>query len=148
VVALDVEKVFDRVNHDKLRRVVKRRVADRGVWPRIERARKAGALPAEGREAPVEGPPQGGPVSPLLTNLLRDGRDQEWARRGHRFGRDADDCHSSVTSVRAGPRVLARVPRCLARRLTVADKGGGPAGAPDVAGRHLHRAAAEPAPGA
>jgi Group II intron, maturase-specific domain/Reverse transcriptase (RNA-dependent DNA polymerase) len=70
----------------------------------------------------VLGTPSGGPVSPLLANRLLDGLDKELARRGHRFVRDADDGHIHVKSVRAGPRVLARVTRFLARRLKLAVK--------------------------
>ena len=117
VVALDVEKCVDRVNHDTLRSGVKQRGADRRVWQRIDRDLKAGARTAAGLEATGAGPPPGGPVSPLLANLLRDGLDKALERRGHRFVCDADACPLSVTSVRAGQRVRARVPRFLERRL-------------------------------
>jgi RNA-directed DNA polymerase len=117
VVDLDLEKCFDRVHHDKLMRRVKARVADRRVVQLIARSLKAGALPDAGLEATVEGRPQGGPVSPLLANLLLDELDQEVERRRHRFVRDADDCHIYVRSVRAGQRVLARVTRFVERRL-------------------------------
>jgi RNA-directed DNA polymerase len=120
VVDLDLEKFFDRVNHDKLMSVVKKRVADRRVLQLIDRYLKAGALTDEGLEATVEGTPQGGPLSPLLTNLLLDGLDQELERRGHRFVRYADDCNIYVKSVRAGQRVLASVTRFLERRLKLA----------------------------
>jgi RNA-directed DNA polymerase len=120
VVDLDLEKFFDRVNHDKLMSLVKARVADRRVLQLIDRYLKAGALTDEGLEATVEGTPQGGPLSPLLANLLLDGLDQELERRGHRFVRDADDCNIYVKSVRAGQRVLARVTRFLERRLKLA----------------------------
>ena len=122
VVDLDVEQVFDRVNHEKLMRLVNARVADRRVVPRIDRDLKAGALTDEGLEATVEGTPQGGPLSPLRANLLLDGLDRELERRGHRFVRDADDGTMYVTSARAGQRVLASVTRCLARRLKRAVK--------------------------
>ena len=120
MVDLDLEKFFDRVNHDKLMSLVKQRVAERRVLQLIDRYLKAGALTGEGLEATLEGTPQGGPLSPLLANLLRDGLDKELERRGHRFVRDADDCHIYVKSARAGPRVLARVTRFLARRLKLA----------------------------
>ena len=120
VVDLDLEKFFDRVNHDKLMSLVKKRVADRRVLPLIDRYRKAGALTDEGLEATVEGTPQGGPLSPLLTNLLLDGLDKELERRGHRFVRYADDCNIYVKSVRAGQRVLASVTRVLERRRKLA----------------------------
>jgi group II intron reverse transcriptase/maturase len=120
VVDLDLENFVDRVHQDKLMRLVKERVADRRVLQRIDRDRKAGALTDEGLEATVEGTPPGGPLSPRLANLRLDELDQELARRGHRCVRDADDRHSVVNSARAGQRVLARVPRCLARRLQLA----------------------------
>lgn len=120
MVDLDLEKFFDRVNHDKLMSLVKQRVADRRVLQLIDRYLKAGALTEEGWEATPEGTPQGGPLSPLLANLLLDGLDQELERRGHRFVRYADDCNIYVKSARAGQRVLASVTRFLARRLKLA----------------------------
>jgi RNA-directed DNA polymerase len=120
MVDLDLEKFFDRVNHDKLMSLVKGRVADRRGLQLIDRYLKAGALTDEGLEATVEGTPQGGPLSPLLANLLLDGLDRELERRGHRFVRYADDCNIYVKSARAGRRVLASVTRFLARRLRLA----------------------------
>jgi retron-type reverse transcriptase len=92
VVDLDLEKFFDRVNHDKLMSLVTQRVADRRVLQLIDRYLKAGALTDEGLEATREGTPQGGPLSPLLANLLLDGLDKELERRGHRFVRYAFEC--------------------------------------------------------
>jgi RNA-directed DNA polymerase len=120
VVDRDLEKFFDRVNQDTLMSLVKERVADRRVRRRIDRSLKAGALTDEGLEATGEGPPPGGPWSPLLAHLLLDELDQEVARRGQRFVRDADDGTIFVKSARAGQRVVARVTRCLARRLKLA----------------------------
>ena len=117
VVDLDLEKFFDRVNQDKLMSLVKERVRDRRGLQLIDRYLKAGALTGEGFEATTEGTPQGGPLSPLLANLLLDGFDKELERRGHRCVRDADDSHIYVKSARAGHRVLASVSRFLARRL-------------------------------
>jgi RNA-directed DNA polymerase len=117
VVDLDLERFFDRVNHDKLMSLVRERVSDRRVLKLIDRYLKAGALTAEGFEATLEGTPQGGPLSPLLANLLLDGFDKELERRGHRFVRYADDCNIYVRSARAGGRVLASVTRYLERRL-------------------------------
>ena len=122
VVALALEQFFDRVNQEKLMRLAKERVADRRVLKRIDRYRKAGAMTEAGFEATVEGTPPGGPLSPLLANLRLDERDKAVERRGHRFGRDADDRHIVVQSARAGQRVLASVTRCLAKRLTRAVK--------------------------
>jgi RNA-directed DNA polymerase len=117
VVALDVEKCFDRVNHATLMRVVKQRVADRRVLPLIDRDLTAGARTDEGLEATGEGTPPGGPRSPVRAHLRLDGLDQEWERRGHRCVREADDGNLDVQSVRAGQRVLASVTRVWARRL-------------------------------
>jgi RNA-directed DNA polymerase len=117
VVDLDLEKFFDRVNHDKLMRLVKDRVKDRRGLQLIDRYLKAGALTGDGFEATTEGTPQGGPLSPLLANLLLDGFDKELERRGHRCVRYADDSNIYVKSARAGHRVLASVSRFLERRL-------------------------------
>jgi RNA-directed DNA polymerase len=117
VVDLDLDKFFDRVNHDKLMSRVKERVTDRRVLELIDRYLKAGALTGDGFEATPEGTPQGGPVSPLLANLLLDGLDRELEKRGHRFVRYADDCNIYVRSARAGARVLASVTRYLKRQL-------------------------------
>jgi RNA-directed DNA polymerase len=120
VVDLDLEKFFDRVNHDKLMSLAKKRVADRRVLQLIDRYLKAGALTDAGLEATGEGTPQGGPLSPLLANLLLDGLDKELEHRGHRFVRYADDCNIYVKSVRAGQRVQTSVTRFLERRLKLA----------------------------
>jgi RNA-directed DNA polymerase len=117
VVDLDLDKCFDRVHHDKVMSLVKERVRDRRVRPLIDRYLKAGALTGDGFEATGEGTPQGGPLSPLLANLLRDRFDKELERRGHRFVRYADESNIYVQSARAGQRVLASVTRFLARRL-------------------------------
>ena len=121
VVDMDLEKFFDRVNHDKLMCRVKQRVDDKRILTLINRYLKAGAM-VEGRhEASAEGTPQGGPLSPLLANLLLDDLDKELARRGLRFVRYADDCNIYVKSKRAGERVLASITRWLKKvlKLTV-----------------------------
>jgi RNA-directed DNA polymerase len=117
VVDLDLEKFFDRVNHDKLMSLVRARVSDRRVLKPIERYLKAGAVTSEGFEATLEGTPQGGPLSPLLANLLLDGMDKELERRRHRFVRYADDCNIYVRSVRAGERVMVSITRFLETKL-------------------------------
>jgi RNA-directed DNA polymerase len=122
VVDLDVAQCCARGNDAKLMRVVKQRVADRRVWQRLDRDRKAGALTDEGLEVTGEGRPPGGPWSPWRATLRLDGVDQAVERRGHRCVRSADDGTIDVQSVRAGPRVLARVTRFLARRLKWAVK--------------------------
>jgi RNA-directed DNA polymerase len=117
VVDIDLEKFFDRVNHDILMGLVAKRVHDRRILRLIRGFLTAGAL-ADGLAGPTdEGTPQGGPLSPLLSNLMLDVLDRELERRGHRFARYADDCNIYVRSRRAGERVMASVERFLARRL-------------------------------
>ena len=117
VVDLDLEKFFDRVNHDVLMSRVARRVDDKRVLGLIRRFLTAGLM-AEGvcvrRE---EGTPQGGPLSPLLANILLDDMDKELERRGHCFCRYADDLNIYVASVKAGERVMASVTVFLEKRL-------------------------------
>jgi RNA-directed DNA polymerase len=118
VVDIDLEKFFDRVNHDVLLSRVRRRVKDRRVVSLIHRFLKAGVLTLEGSVEPTaEGTPQGGPLSPLLTNLLLDEFDKELEKRGHRFVRYADDANIYVRSRQAGERVMASVTRFLKRKL-------------------------------
>jgi RNA-directed DNA polymerase len=117
VVDIDLEKFFDQVNHDILMGLVAKRVADRRILRLIRGFLTAGVL-ANGLVGPTdEGTPQGGPLSPLLSNLMLDVLDRELERRGHRFARYADDCNIYVCSRRAGERVMATVQRFLARRL-------------------------------
>lgn len=118
VVDIDLEKFFDRVNHDVLMSRVRRRVKDRRVVTLIHRFLKAGVLTLEGNVEPTaEGTPQGGPLSPLLANLLLDELDKELEKRGHRFARYADDANIYVRSRQAGERVMASVTRFLERKL-------------------------------
>jgi RNA-directed DNA polymerase len=118
VVDIDLEKFFDRVNHDVLLSRVRRRVQDRRGLTLIHRFLKAGVLTLEGSVEPtVEGTPQGGPLSPLLANLLLDELDRELEKRGHRFARYADDANIYVRSRQAGARVMASVRRFLERKL-------------------------------
>jgi len=118
VVDLDLEKFFDRVNHDVLMHRVRERVTDRRVVTLIHRFLKAGVFTLEGMVEPTgEGTPQGGPLSPLLANLLLDDLDRELEKRGHRFVRYADDGNIYVRSRQAGERVMASVTRFLQRRL-------------------------------
>jgi len=108
---------FDRVNHDILMGLVAKRVADARILRLIRGFLTCGVL-ADGLVGPTdEGTPQGGPLSPLLSNLMLDELDKELERRGHCFARYADDCNIYVRSVRAGERVMASVERFLARRL-------------------------------
>jgi RNA-directed DNA polymerase len=113
VVDLDLEKFFDRVNHDILMSRLARRVGDKRLLRIIRRFLEAGMLQDGVCVDRHEGTPQGGPLSPLLANLLLDDLDRELERRGHRFCRYADDCNIYVRSQAAGERVLASVTRYL-----------------------------------
>jgi RNA-directed DNA polymerase len=117
VVDLDLEKFFDRVNHDKLMSLVKERVSDWRVCRLIRRYLQAGMLTGDVYMPRSEGTPQGGPLSPLLANLLLDKLDRELEKRGHRFVRYADDVSIYVQSERAGRRVLHSVSRYLTKKL-------------------------------
>lgn len=117
VVDIDLEKFFDRVNHDRLMARVAVRIADKRVLKLIRAFLNAGVM-EDGLVHPVEeGTPQGGPLSPLLSNLVLDELDQELERRGHHFCRYADDCNIYVRSRRAGERVMASVSRFLTSKL-------------------------------
>lgn len=117
VVDLDLEKFFDRVNHDVLMGRIARRVEDKRVLKLIRAFLNAGVL-ENGLVSPTdEGTPQGGPLSPLLSNLLLDELDRELERRGLRFVRYADDCNIYVASRRAGERVKTSVTQFLAKKL-------------------------------
>jgi group II intron reverse transcriptase/maturase len=115
VVDVDLEKFFDRVNHDILMERLARRVADRAVLRLIRRYLQAGLMDGGVVMQRYEGTPQGGPLSPLLANVLLDEVDRELERRGHRFVRYADDCNVYVRSQRAGQRVLAGLRRLYDR---------------------------------
>lgn len=116
-VDMDLEKFFDRVNHDLLMGRVAKRVEDKRLLKLIRAFLNAGVM-ENGLVSPSEeGTPQGGPLSPLLSNLLLDDLDQELERRGHRFVRYADDCNIYVRSRRAGERVMRSVTRFLTDKL-------------------------------
>lgn len=117
VVDLDLEKFFDRVNHDMLMSRVARRVKDKRVLRLIRDYLRAGLLKDGLVSQRVEGTPQGGPLSPLLSNILLDDLDKELERRGHAFCRYADDCNIYVRTRRSGERVLASVTRFLEHQL-------------------------------
>ncbi len=109
VVDLDLEKFFDRVNHDMLMARVVRKVKDERVLELIRRYLEAGLMEGGVVSARTEGTPQGGPLSPLLSNILLTDLDRELEKRGHRFCRYADDCNIYVGSERAGQRVMKAI---------------------------------------
>ncbi len=117
VVDLDIEKFFDRVNHDILMSRLARKIKDKRLLHLIRRYLQSGVM-ERGVVSPTrEGTPQGGPLSPLLSNILLDELDKELERRGHKFCRYADDCNVYVRSRRAGERVMASIAKFLDTRL-------------------------------
>jgi RNA-directed DNA polymerase len=117
VVDIDLEKFFDRVNHDLLLGLLAKRITDKRVLKLIRAFLNAGVM-ENGLVSPIdEGTPQGGPLSPLLSNIVLDVLDRELEKRGHRFARYADDCNIYVRSRRAGERVMASITRFLTERL-------------------------------
>ncbi|MEN8184921.1 MAG: group II intron reverse transcriptase/maturase [Myxococcota bacterium] len=118
VVDIDLEKFFDRVHHQRLLARLAQRVPDRRLLVLIGRMLKAKVTMPDGVKVSTdEGVPQGGPLSPLLSNIVLDELDSELERRGHRFVRYADDCNIYVRSERAGQRVMASVTSFIERRL-------------------------------
>jgi RNA-directed DNA polymerase len=117
VVDIDLEKFFDQVNHDALMARVGRVVKDRRVKRLIHLSLISGVMVEGVVVASDEGTPQGGPLSPLLSNIMLDDLDKELERRGHRFVRYADDCNIYVRSARAGERVMNRVKQFIEQKL-------------------------------
>ena len=118
VVDMDLEKFFDRVNHDRLMSRLEQRVKDRRLVQLIRQMLEAKVVMPDGVVVNTEeGTPQGGPLSPLLSNIVLDELDEELSQRGLHFVRYADDCNIYVRSERAGQRVMASVSRFIERRL-------------------------------
>ncbi len=117
VVDIDLEKFFDRVNHDRLMRTLYGRIADERVRKLIRAYLNAGVLEDGLVKPSEEGTPQGGPLSPLLSNIVLDELDKELERRGHAFVRYADDCNIYVRSASAGRRVMESISDFISRKL-------------------------------
>lgn len=117
VVDMDLERFFDRVNHDRLMSRLALRIGDKRVLRLIRAYLRAGILENGLVSVPTEGTPQGGPLSPFLSNVVLDELDKELESRGHRYVRYADDCNIYVSSRRAGERVMGSVSRFITRRL-------------------------------
>ncbi len=130
VVDVDLAKFFDRVNHDKLMARMARHVSDKRLLRITRRFLEAGMMWDGVCVERYEGTPQGGPLSPLLANLLLDDLDKELERRGHRFCRYADDCNIYVRTQKAGDRVLRSVTRFLEEELRLQVNEGKSAAAP------------------
>jgi RNA-directed DNA polymerase len=117
VVDIDLEKFFDRVNHDRLMGILAKKVQDKTLLKLIRRYLESGVMMGGVKVANEQGVPQGGPLSPLLANIVLDELDKELERRGHRFVRYADDCNIYVKSRRAGERVMTSVSRFIENKL-------------------------------
>jgi RNA-directed DNA polymerase len=112
-VDIDLEKFFDRVNHDKLMSLVARKVKDKRVLKLIRKYLESGIMLNGVKVESEEGTPQGGPLSPLLANIMLDELDKELERRGHKFCRYADDCNIYVKSQKAGERVMESITKYI-----------------------------------
>ena len=116
-VDIDLEKFFDRVNHDKLMSLVARKVKDKRVLKLIRKYLESGIMLNGVKVKSEEGTPQGGPLSPLLANIMLDELDKELEKRGHKFCRYADDCNIYVRSQKAGERVMESITRYIEKVL-------------------------------
>lgn len=117
VVDLDLEQFFDRVNHDYLMNELSRKVQDKRLLKLVHRILRANIHEQDNQTACKQGVPQGGPLSPLLSNIILDKLDKELERRGHRFVRYADDCSIYVKSKRAGERVMESISTYIEKEL-------------------------------
>lgn len=117
VVDMDLEKFFDKVNHDRLMSTLAKRIQDKPLLKLIRKYLQAGVMMNGVVSSTEEGTPQGGPLSPLLSNIVLDELDKELEKRGHKFVRYADDCNIYVKSKRAGERTMASVQRFIEGKL-------------------------------
>jgi len=117
VVDTDLDSFFDRVNHDRLINRLSQHISDKRVLSLIGKYLRAGILDRGLVTTPSEGTPQGGPLSPLLSNIVLDELDKELERRGHKFVRYADDCNIFVRTERAGQRVMSGISRFIEKKL-------------------------------
>ena len=117
VIDMDLEKFFDKVNHDRLMATLAKRITDKPLLKLIRKYLQAGVMINGVVSSTEEGTPQGGPLSPLLSNIVLDELDKELEKRGHKFVRYADDCNIYVKTKRAGLRVMASVQRFIERKL-------------------------------
>lgn len=119
VIDMDLEKYFDTINHDKLMAAVKTQVKDKRVLELINKYLKSGIMVNGIRVKSEDGAPQGGPLSPLLSNIMLDALDKELEKRGHKFVRYADDCNIYVKTIRAGKRILKSITQFLGKELSL-----------------------------
>jgi len=117
VIDMDLEKFFDKVNHDRLMATLAKRISDKSLLKLIRKYLQAGVMINGVISSIEEGTPQGGPLSPLLSNIVLDELDKELEERGHKFVRYADDCNIYVKTERAGLRVMASVQRFIEGKL-------------------------------
>lgn len=117
VVDIDLEKFFDKINHDRLMQRISKRIGDKGLLRLIRGFLRAGMMEGGLCEQRISGTPQGGPLSPLLSNIVLDELDRELEKRGHSFCRYADDCNIYVKSRKAGERVMESIVRFIEKKL-------------------------------
>ena len=117
IVDIDLEKFFDRVNHDRLMNLLGKKIKDKPLLRQIRKYLKTGIMTNGITELRREGTPQGSPLSPILSNIVLDELDKELEKRGHKFCRYADDCSIYVKSQKAGQRVLSSISKYITKRL-------------------------------
>ncbi len=117
VIDMDLEKFFDKVNHDRLMAILAKRISDKPLLKLIRKYLQAGVMINGVVSSTEQGTPQGGPLSPLLSNIVLDELDKELEKCGHKFVRYADDCNIYVKTERAGLRVMASIQRFIEEKL-------------------------------